>query len=286
MRQLKIDKSITNRDYESLSKYFNELNQIDMISPEREIELAKEIKKGNERAVQELVGANLRFVVSVAKQYQNYGVPLIDLIEEGNIGLIKAAQRFDETRGFKFISYAVWWIRQQIQKAIQDNGKIVRLPSNKQGLLMKINRVRDRFQQEFQREPDVTELADELTESEKVIKDTVSSQYGVVFLDQPLTEDSDAKKADFVLFENDSETEKSLFKGSIRGEAERLLSKLPKMEKFVLRHIYGLGGEKKLSTSQLAQQLGLSKERIRQVKHRAIRRLRSQRIEHMRDYLA
>lgn len=286
MRQLKIEQSITNREAESLAKYFTELSSIDMIDADKEIELTKRIREGDEEALQQLVKANLRFVVSVAKKYQNYGIPLIDLIEEGNIGLIRAAHRFDETRGFKFISYAVWWIRQHIQKAIQVNGKIVRLPSNKQGLLMKINRATAEYYQEHSHNPDKNQLAELLGETEKNIKETLQSVYTVAALDEPLGEEGRTQMSEQFSVEEHTNVEDFVFESSITDEVNRLLDKLKPNEQAIVKSVYGLNGETRISMHEVARRMGVSVERVRQLKNKALMRLRSFHPNHMRDYIS
>ena len=286
MRQLKIEPSLTQRESLSLSKYFVELNAIKMIEPNEEFELTKRIQQGDEGALQKLVNANLRFVVSVAKQYQNYGVPLVDLIEEGNIGLIKAARRFDETRGFKFISYAVWWIRQHIQKAIQDNGKIVRLPSNKQGLLLKIHRANSKFLQEHDRLPDGTELAEMLGETKKNVDDTLKSIFSVSELDEPIHEDGPTHRSEQFTVEEHTNIEDFVFESSIASEVDRLLDKLKPMEQNILNSVFGLRGETRVSMHEIARRLGMSVERVRQLRNRALMKLRSFNPTYLRDYMS
>ncbi|MDA8715470.1 RNA polymerase sigma factor RpoD/SigA [Flavobacteriales bacterium] len=286
MRQLKIEQSITNREAESLSKYFTELSTIDMIDADQEIELTRRIRKGDEQALQALVKANLRFVVSVAKKYQNYGIPLIDLIEEGNIGLIRAAHRFDETRGFKFISYAVWWIRQHIQKAIQDNGKIVRLPSNKQGLMMKINRVSAEFFQEHSHNPDKDQLAELLGETKKNIVETMQSAYTVAALDEPIGEDGRTERSEQFSVEEHTNVEDFVFESSITDEVNRLLDKLKPNEQAIVKSVFGLRGETRISMHEVARRMGISVERVRQLKNKALARLRSFHPNYMRDYIS
>lgn len=286
MRQLKIEQSITNRDYPSLVKYFNDISSYEMITPEEETELAVRIRAGDQQASQKLVQSNLRFVVSVAKQYQNYGLSLIDLIEEGNVGLIKAAQRFDETRGFKFISYAVWWIRQQIQKSIQENGKVIRVPSNKQGLLIRIGRVKSQFIQEYDREPDEEELCELLGCTKKQVHDTLQSRFGVASLDEPLHEDSHAKFSDQLNIDDHSNIEDRQFESSVEKDVVRMITKLPEVEAKIITNYFGLSGGPTLSMNELASRMGLSVERIRQLKAKALKRLREYRADHFKDYLS
>lgn len=284
MRQLKIEQSITKRDSMSLNAYFTELNTMDMISADEEVELAQRIKKGDEIAFQKLVKSNLRFVVSVAKQYQNFGVSLNDLINEGNIGLMKAARKFDETKGFKFISYAVWWIRQSIHNAIQQKGKLVRLPANKAGLMLRIRRAEDQFIQQNERKPDAEELAQMLDMNESAITSTLSAQFSSYSLDEPVAEDSGTSKIDLFESDEDNNIDSEIERSSLRQEINRLLGRLNKNERTVLSNFYGLGTDSR-TLSEISSELHLSKERIRQIKSRALKKLNSMKGGHLQSFV-
>ncbi len=284
MRQLKIEKSITNRSAISFNKYLFDVSQIEMITPQEEFDLAARIREGDTKALDKLVKSNLRFVISVAKQYQNFGVNIQDLVNEGNIGLIKAAQKFDETRGFKFISYAVWWIRQMIQKAINDQGKIVRLPSNKSGLLLKINKAEDTFMQRNQRLPDAEELADMLEVSEKEIKDTYASKYSQYELDAPITEDDAGTRMDKFNNNEESLTEESLTKSSLKIDISRMLEKLTPREQKIVQDYYGIGVRRSKTIAEISSEIGMSRESIRKIRNKAISRLKTNDIEHLKEY--
>jgi len=274
MRQLKITKSITNRESASLDKYLQEIGREELITAEDEVELAKRIKQGDQRALEKLVRANLRFVVSVAKQYQNQGLTLPDLINEGNLGLIKAAQRFDETRGFKFISYAVWWIRQSILQALAEQSRIVRLPLNQVGSLNKINKAFSKLEQEFEREPSSDELADLLDLPEEKISDTIKVSGRHVSVDAPFQEGEDGTLLD-VLQNNDSpRADRSLLTESLQREIERSLSTLTERERDVIRLFFGIGMNHGLTLEEIGAKFDLTRERVRQIKEKAIRRLR------------
>jgi len=274
MRQLKITKSITNRESASLDKYLQEIGREELITAEDEVELAKRIKQGDQRALEKLVRANLRFVVSVAKQYQNQGLTLPDLINEGNLGLIKAAQRFDETRGFKFISYAVWWIRQSILQALAEQSRIVRLPLNQVGSLNKINKAFSKLEQEFEREPSSDELADLLDLPEEKISDTIKVSGRHVSVDAPFQEGEDGTLLD-VLQNNDSpRADRSLLTESLQREIERSLSTLTERERDVIRLFFGIGMNYGLTLEEIGAKFDLTRERVRQIKEKAIRRLR------------
>jgi RNA polymerase primary sigma factor len=259
MRQLKITKSITNRDSQSLDKYLTEISREDMITAEQEVELAKKIKKGDQRALEKLVRANLRFVVSVAKQYQNQGLTLPDLINEGNLGLIKAAQRFDETRGFKFISYAVWWIRQSILQAIAEQSRIVRLPLNQVGSLNKINKIYAQLEQEYERPP---------------VADTMSVSGRHVSVDAPLKEDEDFSLLDLISNNESPSADGDLMRESLQKEIERSLETLTERERDVIRLFFGIGMNHGLTLEEIGDKFDLTRERVRQIKEKAIRRLR------------
>lgn len=274
MRQLKITKSITNRDSQSLDKYLTEISREDMINAEQEVELAKRIKKGDQRALEKLVRANLRFVVSVSKQYQNQGLTLPDLINEGNLGLIKAAQRFDETRGFKFISYAVWWIRQSILQAIAEQSRIVRLPLNQVGSLNKINKAYAQLEQRFERPPVADELASALEIPEEKVKDTMSVSGRHVSVDAPLKEDEDFSLLDLISNNESPSADSDLMRESLQTEIERSLETLTERERDVIRLFFGIGMNHGLTLEEIGDKFDLTRERVRQIKEKAIRRLR------------
>ena len=274
MRQLKITKQVTNRDTPSLDKYLHEIGKEDLISAEEEVELARRIKQGDEKALDRLVKANLRFVVSVSKQYQNQGLSLPDLINEGNLGLIKAAQRFDETRGFKFISYAVWWIRQSILQALAEQARIVRLPLNKIGSINKINKTFSRLEQEFEREPSAEEIGIVLDIAPKDVKESLRTSGRHVSMDAPLSQGEDGDMYD--LFENeDSPTpDKSLITDSLRKEIERALTTLTQRESDIVNLYFGLNGKHQHTLEEIGEEFSLTRERVRQIKEKAIRRLK------------
>ena len=276
MRQLKITKSITNRESQSLEKYLQEIGKVDLLTPEEEVDLAKKIKAGNQEALEKLTKANLRFVVSVAKQYQNQGLSLSDLINEGNLGLIKAAQRFDETRGFKFISYAVWWIRQSILQALAEQSRIVRLPLNKVGSLNKINRAFSELEQEFEREPS----SDELAELLEITADEVETTLGVaarhVSMDAPFVDGEDNSLLDVLENSGTPDTDKKLeYSESLRREIERSLNTLTERQCDVIKLYFGIGIEHPMSLEDIGDRFGLTRERVRQIKDKAINKLRS-----------
>ncbi len=285
MRQLKITKSITNRESASLDKYLQEIGREELISVEEEVELAQRIRKGDEAALEKLTRANLRFVVSVAKQYQNQGLSLPDLINEGNLGLIKAAQKFDETRGFKFISYAVWWIRQSILQALAEQSRIVRLPLNQVGALNKINKALSKFEQEHERMPSTEELA-ELIDVDKVkIADTLRVSGRHVSVDAPFVEGEDNSLLD-VLVNNDSPSaDKGLNKESLNIEIERALSSLAPREREIIKSFFGIGCQE-LTLEEIGERFGLTRERVRQIKEKSIRKLKnSGRSKLLKSYL-
>ncbi|MBI2281176.1 MAG: sigma-70 family RNA polymerase sigma factor [Bacteroidetes bacterium] len=286
MRQLKITKSITNRDSASLDKYLQEIGREELITAEDEVELARKIRQGDKRALEKLVKANLRFVVSVSKQYQNQGLTLPDLINEGNLGLIKAAQRFDETRGFKFISYAVWWIRQSILQAIAEQARIVRLPLNQVGSLNRINKAFSKLEQEFEREPSVDELAHILELGEDKIVDSMKISGRHVSVDAPFRDDEDGNLLD-VLANNDTpNSDLALMNESLQREICRSLSTLTDKEQEVLRMFFGIGIVHPLSLEEIGEKFNLTRERVRQIKEKAIRRLRhSSRSNLLKTYL-
>ncbi|MGB1241536.1 MAG: sigma-70 family RNA polymerase sigma factor [Chitinophagales bacterium] len=276
MRQLKITKSITNRESQSLEKYLQEIGKVDLLTPEEEVTLAKQIKQGNQEALEKLTKANLRFVVSVAKQYQNQGLSLSDLINEGNLGLIKAAQRFDETRGFKFISYAVWWIRQSILQALAEQSRIVRLPLNKVGSLNKINKAFSALEQEFEREPSSDELAEVLEIATEEVETTLGVAARHVSVDAPFVEGEDNSLLDVLENGGTPQTDKGLaYKESLRREIERSLSTLTDRQKDVIKLYFGIGVEHSMSLEDIGARFGLTRERVRQIKDKAINKLRS-----------
>jgi RNA polymerase primary sigma factor len=287
MRQLKITKSITNRESQSLEKYLQEIGKVELISPEEEVKLAIRIKQGDQKALDKLTKANLRFVVSVAKQYQNQGLSLPDLINEGNLGLIKAAQRFDETRGFKFISYAVWWIRQSILQALAEQSRIVRLPLNKVGLTNRIQKAYSQLEQEFEREPSAEELAEVL----ELDIDEVSSSLGIaarhVSMDTPLSEGEDNTLID-VLENPNAELANSNIehKESLKQEIDRSLKTLTERQKEVICFFFGIGVDHPMSLEDIGERFNLTRERVRQIKDKAITKLRSNsRSKMLRSYL-
>jgi RNA polymerase primary sigma factor len=275
MRQLKITKSITNRESQSLEKYLQEIGKVDLLTPEEEVELAKRIKQGDQDALEKLVQANLRFVVSVAKQYQNQGLSLSDLINEGNLGLIKAAQRFDETRGFKFISYAVWWIRQSILQALAEQSRIVRLPLNKVGSLNKINKAFTQLEQEFEREPTPSELAEILDTNSDEVENTLGVAARHVSVDSPFQEGEEGSLLDVLPDPNAPRTDKSLeYRESLSREIERSLSTLTDRQKDVVKLYFGIGREHSMSLEDIGDRYDLTRERVRQIKDKAISQLR------------
>jgi len=276
MRQLKITKSITNRESQSLEKYLQEIGKVDLLTPEEEVELAKKIKQGDQNSLERLTKANLRFVVSVAKQYQNQGLSLSDLINEGNLGLIKAAQRFDETRGFKFISYAVWWIRQSILQALAEQSRIVRLPLNKVGSLNKINKAFSALEQEFEREPSPDELATVLEINTDEVVTTLGIAARHVSVDAPFVEGEDNSLLDVIENPNTIPTDSGLeYKESLRKEIERSLSTLTERQKDVIKLYFGIGVEHPMSLEDIGEMFALTRERVRQIKDKAINKLRS-----------
>ncbi len=283
---MKITKQFTNRESQSLDKYLQEIGKVDLLTPQEEIELAKEIKKGNQLALEKLVKANLRFVVSVAKQYQNQGLSLGDLINEGNLGLIKAAKRFDETRGFKFISYAVWWIRQSILQALAEQSRIVRLPLNRVGALNKIGKAYSSLEQEYEREPSATELAKELDMDVNEIADTLKISGRHVSMDAPFGQGEDNRLLDVLSNDQQPAPDQKLMEDSLRNEIERALSTLTKREGEVIRLYFGLGKEHSLTLEEIGEKFNLTRERVRQIKEKAIRRLRhASRSKNLRAYL-
>ena len=274
MRQLKITKSITNRESASLDKYLQEIGRYDLISVEEEVELAQRIKKGDQSAIEKLTRANLRFVVSVAKQYQNQGLSLPDLINEGNLGLIKAAEKFDETRGFKFISYAVWWIRQSIMQAINEQSRIVRLPLNQVSSLSKYRKAVAKFEQDHHRKPSAEELAEILEVSKEKVLKTMKVSGRHVSVDAPFQEGEDNSLLDVLSDDDSPVADKTLIHESLRKEIERVFATLDERESKILQLSYGIGVEE-MSLEEIGQQFGLTRERVRQIREKAIKRLRT-----------
>lgn len=287
MRQLKITKSITNRESQSLEKYLQEIGKVDLLTPEEEVDLAQRIKQGDQAALERLTKANLRFVVSVAKQYQNQGLTLSDLINEGNLGLIKAAQRFDETRGFKFISYAVWWIRQSILQALAEQSRIVRLPLNKVGSLNKINKAFSQLEQEFEREPSADELADLLEINREEVETTLGVAARHVSVDAPFQEGEENSLLDVLENTNSPRTDSQLeYVESLRREIERSLNTLTDRQRDVIKYYFGIGVEHPMSLEDIGEQFGLTRERVRQIKDKAINKLRAtSRSKLLKNYL-
>lgn len=276
MRQLKITRSITNRESASLEKYLQEIAKVDLITAEEEVELARRIRNGDPDALEKLTKANLRFVVSVAKQYQNQGLSLPDLINEGNLGLIKAAQRFDETRGFKFISYAVWWIRQSILQALAEQSRIVRLPLNKVGSLNKINKAFSQLEQQYEREPTSEELAALLDVSDDEVRATISVASRHLSMDAPFQEGEDGSLVDVLKNPNTVNTDRDVEHiESLRKEIERSLTLLTERQSEVLRLFFGIGVNQPVSLEDIADRFNLTRERVRQIKDKAITKLRS-----------
>ena len=273
MRQLKITKSITNRESASLEKYLQDIGREDLISTDEEVELAQHIRKGDKKALEKLTKANLRFVVSVAKQYQNQGLDLPDLNNEGNVGLIKAAEKFDETRGFKFISYAVWWIRQSILQAIAEQSRIVRLPLNQVGSVNKINRELNRFEQEFERKPSVEELAEKTDIPIEKIDETINVNGRHVSVDAPFSESDDGSLLDVLPNENSPTADRQLQLESLQSEIKSALKTLSDRERKVVEAFFGIG-QPELTLEEIGSKFGLTRERVRQIKEKAIRRLR------------
>jgi RNA polymerase primary sigma factor len=274
MRQLKITRSITNRDVESLDKYLQEISREEMITADEEVELAQRIKKGDKIALEKLTRANLRFVVSVAKQYQNQGLSLPDLINEGNLGLIKAAERFDETKGFKFISYAVWWIRQSILQAIAEHSRIVRIPLNQVDSLSKINKTFSKLEQEYERTPSDDELAKALNIPKDKLNDTLKSQGKHMSMDAPFQEEEDGNLLDILENTDAPDADKNLLNESLTKEVERILSTLPPKERDIIRYFFGINTSER-TIEEISGKFNLTRERVRQIKEKAIRRLRN-----------
>ena len=287
MRQLKITKSITNRESQSLEKYLQEIGKVDLITPEEEVQLAIRIKQGDQRALEKLTKANLRFVVSVAKQYQNQGLSLSDLINEGNLGLIKAAQRFDETRGFKFISYAVWWIRQSILQALAEQSRIVRLPLNKVGLSNKISKAYSQLEQEYEREPSTEELAELLEIGTEEVETTLGVAARHVSVDAPFVDSEDNTLLDILENPNSDAADASLYHhDSLRCEIDRSLSTLTDRQRDVIKLYFGIGVVNPMSLEDIGDKFSLTRERVRQIKDKAITKLRTaNRCQLLKTYL-
>lgn len=287
MRQLKISKSITNRESQSLEKYLQEIGRVEMISAEEEVKLAKQIRKGDQLALERLTKANLRFVVSVAKQYQNQGLSLPDLINEGNLGLIKAAQRFDETRGFKFISYAVWWIRQSIIQSLAEQARIVRLPLNKVGLSNKVNKAVQTLEQQYEREPSIEEISEYLEMDADDILTSMSNGFRHVSMDTPLSDGEDGTLLDVMHNPNAEATDEQLVHNdSMKQEIERSLRQLTPRQQEVIRLFFGIDEDHPLSLEEIGDRYGITRERVRQIKDKAIIKLRStSRSMHLKSYM-
>ncbi len=283
---VKITKQYTNRESQSLEKYLQEIGKVDLLKPDEEIELARRIKKGDQIALEKLTKANLRFVVSVAKQYQNQGLSLGDLINEGNLGLIKAAKRFDETRGFKFISYAVWWIRQSILQALAEQSRIVRLPLNRVGALNKIGKAFSALEQEFEREPSASELAEELDMSAFEVADTLKISGRHLSMDAPFAQGEDNRLLDVIHDDRQPSPDNTLMKESLKQEVRRALSTLSDREAEIIRLYFGLDLEHSLTLEEIGERFSLTRERVRQIKEKALRRLRDKtRSKTLKSYL-
>lgn len=285
-KKVKISKQYTNRESQSLDKYLQEIGKVDLLSPQEEIDLARRIKKGDQKALEKLTKANLRFVVSVAKQYQNQGLSLGDLINEGNLGLIKAAKRFDETRGFKFISYAVWWIRQSILQALAEQSRIVRLPLNRVGALNKIGKAFSTLEQEFEREPSASELAEELDMSLFEVSDTLKISGRHLSMDAPFAQGEDNRLLDVIQDNRQPAPDSGLLEQSLKEEVKRALATLSERESQVIKLYFGLDSEHSLTLEEIGEKFNLTRERVRQIKEKAIRRLRhASRSKALRAYL-
>lgn len=274
MRQLNITKQVTNRETASLDKYLHDIGKVELITAEEEVELARKIKNGDQAALEKLAKANLRFVVSVAKQYQNQGLNLPDLINEGNLGLIKAAQRFDETRGFKFISYAVWWIRQSILQALAEQSRIVRLPLNKIGTINKINKAYAYLEQELEREPRADEIAKMLDITEAEVKDSLRNSSRHLSMDASLTQDEDNNMYDVLKSEDSPTPDKGLLYESLKTEVNRVIATLPPREADILKLYFGLDSKHPMTLEEIGEKFDLTRERVRQIKEKALRRLK------------
>lgn len=286
MRQLKISKQITNRESQSLDKYLQEIGKVDLITSDVEVELAKRIREGDQIALEKLTKANLRFVVSVAKQYQNNGLTLGDLINEGNLGLIKAAKRFDETRGFKFISYAVWWIRQSIMQALAEQSRIVRLPLNRVGSLNKISKTFSDLEQKFQREPSAEELADILEITTEEVTDTLKISGRHISMDAPFVQGEENSLLDVLANDSEATPDSQLIVDSLRREVQRALATLTQRESDVISYYFGLNGETAMTLEEIGEKYNLTRERVRQIKEKATRRLRqNSRSKTLKTYL-
>ncbi|MGM0648123.1 MAG: sigma-70 family RNA polymerase sigma factor [Bacteroidota bacterium] len=286
MRQLRITKQVTNRDSASLERYLQEISRMPMISAEEEVTLARRIRQGDMVALEKLTQSNLRFVVSVAKQYQNQGLSLSDLINEGNMGLIKAAQRFDETRGFKFISYAVWWIRQSIMSGIAEQSRIVRLPINKIGAINKIKHIYAELEQQYQRIPNAKEIASKLNLTEKEVKESLKNASKHLSMDAPLLQDEEISLYDVISMDDDITPEDDLLRESLKNEIMRALAILPEREGDVLRLYYGINEKEPLTLEEIGMKYELTRERIRQIKERALRKLKRNSGSHLlKSYL-
>lgn len=274
MRQLKIIRQVTNRETVSLDKYLHEIGKVELLSTEEEVNLARRLKEGDKAALDQLVKANLRFVVSVSKQYQNQGLSLPDLINEGNLGLIKAAKRFDETRGFKFISYAVWWIRQAILQALAEQARIVKLPLNKIGSINKVNRAFTELEQKFEREPSIDELAEVLELAPDDIKEALKSSNRHISMDAPISQDEESTMYDVLLSNESPSPDRGLLNDSLRKEIERALATLTPREASIIRLYFGLNGKHPHTLEEIGEELDLTRERVRQIKEKAIKRLK------------
>lgn len=286
MRQLKIEQSITNRDSDSIEKYLYDIARIDLLSVEEEISLAQKIKTGDQMALDRLVKANLRFVVSVAKKYQNQGIRLSDLIAEGNLGLIKAAKRFDETKGFKFISFAVWWIRQSIMIAIAEQKRMVRLPANQIGGIMRINKAMGELEQRLERQPSLEEVCEFIELSEEKVVDYLYNAPMTTSLDAVIAEESGFTLAETIADPNAEKADTTLIEGSVAIDIKRLMKRLPEREKAILSMFYGLGGGTAIGLDEIGYKLKLGKERVRQIKDKALKTLRAEKPKaYMMEYI-
>lgn len=285
MRQLKITQSITNRESTALEKYLQDISHEGLVSVEEEIELARKIKKGDVKALEKLTKANLRFVVSVAKQYQNQGLSLPDLINEGNLGLIKATKKYDETRGFKFISYAVWWIRQSIMQAISEQSRIVRVPINQMGVIHKMRKVVQQFEQEYQRLPSIDEIAEQIDLPKEKIVEIMSMITKKISMDAPISTNDDGNLLDVLPNKNSPSADEDLLEEGLKKEIERLLVSLSEREQIILRGYFGIN-QREMSLEEIGEQTGLTRERVRQLKEKAIKRLRCNAIgDSLKGYL-
>ena len=284
MRQLKINPAITTRDSKALDRYLQEIGREDLISVQDEVDLARRIREGDQKALDKLVRANLRFVVSVAKQYQNQGLSLPDLINEGNLGLIRAAQRFDETRGFKFISYAVWWVRQSILQALAEQSRIVRLPLNRVGSLNKINKERSKFEQEFERIPSAEELAERLDIPADQVADTMKVSGRHISVDAPFADGDENSLLDVLINDDTPTPDRVLNQESLSKEVDRALQQLDERERNIVKMFFGIGGQE-MTLEEIGAKYDLTRERVRQIKEKAIRRLKSQKSRLLKSYL-